>query len=451
MKITAELIATLGYGNLLNFVQPGSTACIDSRKVTAGAVFFALRGEKTDGHCFVGAAIDQGAVLAVVADAWWKQQTAPITPVWVVPSPEEALRRLAAAWRRQFDIPVLAITGSNGKTTTRAMCREVLSRQWTVHSTSGNFNNEIGLPLSLLECDSRHQISVLEMGTNHFGEITRLCRIAAPTAGLITNVGDSHLEFLGNRQGVARAKAELLTALPATGVAFINLADSLIKTMPVNCSIWTFGMDTPDAKVAGKIIGYSAKGQPTLEINGMHQIKLQVAGRAAACNALAAFAVGQYFGLSAPQMSDALESYQPVYQRFLPLQSRRCQIIDDTYNANPDSVCLALEGLQLLKTTGRHIAVLGDMFELGDQSVAGHRRIGECAARCGIDLLCTLGPRSIETAQAACELGLPIVFDFADKVELLDFLVKEVQPDDIVLVKGSRGMMMEEIVKGLMS
>jgi len=433
----------------VNFNSAVTDVVIDSRKVAAGSMFVALPGEHTDGHRFVFQAIEDGAALCVVSKEWAKQNRINNQPLWIVDSPEKALQQLAKKWRQQFDIPVLAITGTNGKTTTRAMCTAILEKKYTLHTTSGNLNNHLGLPLTLLKMRGAHTFSVLELGTNHFGEIAFLCELCRPGAGLITNIGYGHTEFFGSREGVAKAKRELFDALDEKGTAFINLNDEYIRLMNPQTEQITYGIDVPNADFAGKITAYDQKDCATLVVNDEIEIRLRVPGYIMAHNALAAVAVGKTFSVNNHDIVEALESFAPVSQRFTIQETRRCRIINDAYNANPDSTKAAIEIFSKMAVPGRRIFVFGDMFELGELSQKCHAEIGQVIADAPIDLLFTYGPLTKSTHDTVCRIGKTESRHFHQKSELIAVLKKEVRSDDTVLVKGSRGNKLEEIIEGI--
>lgn len=447
--ITAQFIQELNIGSLQNFSGQISSACIDSRKVKSGTAFFALKGEYTDGHRFVEEAIAHGAILAVVSQDWFNEKETKDLPLWIVESPQTALQALARAWRARFDIPVLAITGTNGKTTTRAMCAHILETAYKLHTTTGNLNNQLGLPLTLLELSKQHEFSLVELGTNHFGEIEFLCSLCQPTAGLITNIGYGHIEFFHNLAGVARAKQELFSALPPDGIAFVNLDDTYIANMSTPGIVVTFGMTNSMADYYGRILSYDDYARPTIEINRKQHIRLPIPGRAAALNALAAFAVGSYFRVNEAQIVAALQEFDAVDQRFNIINTNEYQIINDAYNANPNSTAAALNTFAKMKLPGRRLFVFGDMFELGAQSEDQHRKIGKLVSKLDIDHFFAYGPLSQAAADAARATGMTAVQHFSDKAALIDYLRRELREHDTLLVKGSRGNYLEEVIEGI--
>jgi len=446
--IKADFIRSLGLGRIVNFEGTINGAEIDSRKLQPGAAFFALKGATSDGHAYVQEALQKGAVLCVVAEDWAAKNPTP-APLWIVPDPEKALQKLAEKWRLSFSIPVLAITGTNGKTTTRAMCAAIIKTAYNLHTTSGNFNNQLGLPITLLNLRPEHQFSLIEMGTNHFGEIARLCEIAHPNAGLITNVGWGHIEFFGNIEGVAQAKSELFAALPENGTAFINADDPLIVKMPVAGRKIKYGFENKAVDFYGKISGYNDEGQAVLNVNSRFDIHLPIPGRIAALNALAAVAVGLFFNVDEKAVIAALEAFQPVSQRFVQIKVGPYQVINDAYNANPDSTIAALETFRRIKTSGRRIFIMGDMLELGQYAMQGHKRVGKAVAQADIDRFYGVGTLTAYAIETAARAGLKAAYYFSTKSDLLAALKSDLKEGDTLLVKGSRGSRMEEIIEGL--
>jgi len=447
--ISADFIRRTGLGELVNFDSTVSDAVIDSRKISGKSMFVALPGENTDGHRFVFKAIEDGAALCVVSKEWASQNSITGRPLWIVKSPEKALQELSKKWRKQFDIPVLAITGTNGKTTTRAMCSAILQKKYTLHTTSGNLNNHLGLPLTLLKMRSEHTFSVLELGTNHFGEIAFLCELCQPTAGLITNIGYGHTEFFGSKEGVAKAKRELFDALNEAGTSFINLNDELIPHMNPQTQQITYGIDIENADFTGKINNYDHNGCASLIINNELRITLKVPGYAMAQNALAAAAIGKTYSVDTPDIVDALESFDSVSQRFNIQQTKRCRIINDAYNANPDSTKAAIDTFSKIAVPGRRLFVFGDMFELGELSHACHEEIGQIISSAAIDLLFAYGPLTQKTHDTVQKVGKTESRHFHQKSDLIAALIDEIRPDDTLLVKGSRGNKLEEIIEGI--
>lgn len=447
-QIDATFIRKLGLGEIINFSSYIDGISIDSRKTKPGMLFVALKGENTNGHFYIKDALEKGAELCVVSKEWARLNDINPLPLWIVDSPEKALQKLASEWRNQFDMPLLAITGTNGKTTVRSMISEILKSKYKVISTIGNLNNQLGVPITLLNIREHHNFCILELGTNHFGEIEFLCDIAKPNAGLITNIGRGHLEFFGDLNGVAKAKEELFLSLADNGISFINIDDPYIKKMRATKNRVKYGLDSKEADVNGKILSYK-NGCPLLEVDGKFQIQLRIPGRVAAFNALAAVAVGLYYGVPPSKIKGALESFKPVNGRFVIKKSGKVKIIDDTYNANPDSTIAALSTLSLMNPNARKIFVFGDMLELGEESEKAHAKIGGKASELGIDSLYTIGKFSKATTEAAKSKGLKNVFHYYDADKLIQKLKNDLRENDIVLVKGSRGSHMEKVIEEL--
>ncbi|MBN2602261.1 MAG: UDP-N-acetylmuramoyl-tripeptide--D-alanyl-D-alanine ligase [Candidatus Marinimicrobia bacterium] len=447
--ISADFIRQTGLGKLVNFNSTVSNVVIDSRKVTKKSMFIALPGENTDGHRFIFQAIKDGAALCIVSQEWAQQNNVTNLPLWIVDSPQKALQELSKKWREQFDIPVLAITGTNGKTTTRAMCSAILQKKYRLHTTTGNLNNHLGLPLTLLKMRSDHEFGILEIGTNHFGEIAFLCDLCKPSAGLITNIGHGHTEFFGSKEGVAKAKRELFDSMGPNGTSFINLDDEFIAQMnPQNRKI-CFGFNVENADYNGKISNYDQNACATLIINSTLHIKLKVPGYAMAQNALAAVAIGKTFDVDDQDIIDALESFDSVNQRFNVSQTKHCRIINDAYNANPDSTKAAIDTFSRMAVPGRRIFVFGDMFELGKLSQDCHEKTGQIINKSPIDLLFTYGPLTQITHNTVEKAGKIECRHFSQKRDLIAALKAEIQADDTLLIKGSRGNKLEEIIEGI--
>ncbi len=433
----------------------------DSRKIAQGDLFVALRGEHFDGYNFVATAARAGAAAALVnADsheaqvAGEKAQGARFTPgipLLVVEDTRLALGRLAGWWRRQFAIPLVAITGSNGKTTVKEMLasilREAAGSADAVLATQGNLNNDIGMPLTLLQLNATHRYAVLEMGMNHSGEIDYLTRIAAPDVALINNASGAHLEELGSVEGVARAKGEIFAGLPHHGTAVINSDDAhapLWRALAGAHQLLEFGLD-PHADVCGtwQPHGYGLRLDVTAP-QGMFAADLQVPGAHNARNALAATAAAIVLNISLETIARGLEKFGGVARR---LQRKAAlhgaNLIDDTYNANPASLRAAI-GV-LAQAAGKRILVLGDMGELGDAAAIFHAEIGGEARRAGIEKLYALGTLSVNAAR---EFGGGAQH-FERIEDLQAALEKELDANTTVLVKGSRFMKMERVVNYL--
>ena len=438
--------------------------CIDSRQVSSGCVFVALLGENADGHEFAREALQAGARALLVSRSpegladILQRAAASDAAIERVADTVVAVQQLAAYHRSRLHCEVIGITGSTGKTSTKDFVDAVLSTSMTVVSTQGNQNNELGVPLTLLRADARTEAIVVEMGMRGLGQIAKLCKIARPTLGLLTNVGTSHIELLGTQDAVAEAKAELVRALPETGAAFLNGDDAYsdsIATM-TQAPVTLYGLSERCA-VRACDIELDAESRASFELRLDHdavRVALAVPGRHNVYNALAAAALGAHLGVPSEAIATGLESAHLSAMRMEVFTSASgVTIVNDAYNANPVSMRAAVETLAAMETDGRRIAVLGDMAELGSLTELAHFRIGEAVARLGVDELVAVGPRAARIAEGARAAGLA-----ADHVhgcvaapeagEVLDDLI---EPGDVVLVKASRVMGLETVVEGMVT
>jgi len=440
----------------LKFRQAKSVST-DSRSTARGEIFFALKGEKFDGHDFVLEALRKGAVCAIVDRQWLNKnmQAKEKLPLVVVDDTTTALGELALIHRKKFDIPVIAIGGSNGKTTVKEMIAKVLSSGLRVLKTEGNYNNQIGVPLTLFNLNPSHDVAVIEVGSNHMGEMERLCSILDPTAGLLTNIGKEHLEFFKNINGVKKEEGILFQYLASkSGTAFVNADDPNVVDISKSVKdkyIYGFvGADGMRKNVSGRLIGLDAKGCAVFEIKHKNQVELihlKISGIHNASNALAASAVGSYFGLPLPSIKSALESFGSYEKRMEMMKVNGVAIVNDTYNSNPESTTALLRWLSMIPAKGKKIAVLADMLELGKSSKREHRLVGREVVSTKPDLLFTYGNEAEEifnTARSNVESH-----HFADKDDLVKELSTVVKKGDVVVIKGSRGMKMEEVTAGL--
>lgn len=439
-QLTLAEAATAMHGELTgadvvaNIVINGVST--DSRKIQPGQLFIALKGPNFDGHEFAAAALAGGAAALVV-----EHRLNLAIPQICVKNSLLALGQLAAAWRARLNIPIIAITGSNGKTTVKEMVATILGRLGNVFATKGNLNNDIGMPLSLLSVDQSHSAAVIEMGANHANEISYLTNLARPTIALVNNAGAAHLEGFGSIEGVARAKGEIYQGLVLGGFAIINADDpfaSLWRELAGGAQIMTFGMDQ-SANVSG---AWSHSGPVVVTtIKGDFTFKPALAGRHNVLNALAATAITVAANVALDDIRAGLEAMQPVPGRLQPkLGYHGALLINDTYNANPFSTKAAIAVLK--EYPGPKILVLGDMGELGGDARALHAQIGEAAKQAGIDELLALGELS-KAAVAAFGSGALHFSGFAD---LITAVRKRLARGTTVLVKGSRSMKMETVV-----
>lgn len=426
---------------------------IDSRKVEPGQLFFAFEGTRVDGHDFIGEALLRGAVGAVVSKP---VSVATSRPLIRVRDSCKALQELARYYRSLFRLPVVAVTGSTGKTTTKDLIAGVLGVRFSVLKTSGNYNNEIGLPLTLLQLHGGHDVAVLEMAMRGRGEIAALCRISGPLVGAITNIGRTHLELLGTQEAIAEAKGELIESLPPEGCAVLNAGDPWQVRLreKAKSSVLYYG-ETEECDVRAlevQPLGLDGSTFLLCTPRGEASCRLPLPGVHNVSNALAAAAVGHWFGLMPEEIATGLENASITEMR---LEIKEgiwgSRLIDDSYNASPDSVKAALNLLAQVPDKKRTIAVLGDMYELGAGTVPGHREVGVKAADLEIDCLCTVGELAREIASGALAAGMhpEHVHVFEKKSQAIEFLRSYLQEGDLVLIKGSRGMKMEEIASAL--
>lgn len=429
---------------------------IDTRTVAPGELFVAIRGEVHDAHAFVDKAIERGAAGLLVESGRSQSDWTNRAAVFEVPSTTRALGRLAAGHRRRFAGPVVAVTGSNGKTTTKEIIHSVLATRGPCLKNEGNLNNEFGLPLSLLRREREHWAAVVEIGMNHRGEIAPLAEVAHPTVAVITNVGTAHIEHLGSREAIAAEKGDLLLGLDASGTAVLNADDARVMSQAARAPgrVLTYGR-APGADVSAESVSFAARGAFAFALRTpAGDVEVEVAGlsETTVINALAAAAVGLAVGLSLDEIAAGLAAFAGVSGRMAPRSAPGgLHVIDDTYNANPQSVGAALESLARLKGSAHGIAVLGDMGELGEQSETLHAEVGRAVASTGTDLLVTLGPRSRVIATTAREAGLGqeavVVCD--DPHDAVNAVRDRAESGDWVLVKGSRAMRMERVVEDL--
>lgn len=425
---------------------------IDTRTLTPGSLFFALKGERFDGHDFLKQAWDKGAIGVVVEKGELaKEYAASQKTVILVEDTLKALQTLARSHREKLKIPVIGITGSNGKTTTKDMVAAVLEERYQVLKTQGNFNNEIGLPLTLLELKPFHEAAVLEMGMRGLKEIEALCQMARPNGGIITNIGVTHYELLGSVENIAKAKGELVESIPEQGFCLLNGEDRWSHRLSTLCrgKVLYYGFDA-NAQIRARELKNTEKGTAfILETEkGSTPVNLPLPGEHNVLNALAAAGVGLELGLGLSEIAQGLENVKLSAMRLALVPGKNeSLIINDAYNANPTSTKASLKVLAERKKR-RAIAVLGDMRELGSLEVVGHEEVGKHLVELSIDYLLTVGPLARHIAQGALQQGMDPtrVFSFDNNNDAKKFLAELLLPGDVVLVKGSRALQMEEIV-----
>ena len=413
----------------------------DSRECKEGDLYIALTGERTDGHGFLPAVMEQGAAAALVSK---KNKELNLQQI-KVENPQFSIGKIAREWRRQFEIPVIGITGSNGKTSTKELLVHVLSGSYNVHATDGNFNTYIGLPLTLLQMNDSHDISIIEMGASVPGEIKVLCTIAEPSHGLITNVAPAHLEGFGSLETIAHEKGALFRSLDE-GISFVNQADKMVSNIPFHGPRITFGL-TPDCDFPADIY-HEDDGTLTLILD-THEIPTGSHNLSFIKNSIAVSAIAVTLGIEWNDLKKHLQSFSPPAGRCQVKQVANITIIDDTYNANLASSLAALDYLKAFSGNGRRIFVFGDMFELGPTSDEQHRKIGEKCSEMGLDGVFTVGEHTVHT-DSAIQNGV-VHEHFSSQESLIESLKTTVNSGDKILFKGSRGMAMENVIEGVFS
>jgi len=426
-----------------------TSVSIDSRKIEIDSLYIPIKGDQFDGHTFINNAFDKGCILALTEQ---KLKPKGNQILIYVKNTKIALMELASYYRNKFNIPVIAITGSVGKTTTKDLIASVLSSKYKVHKTQGNFNNEIGLPLTIFGLNKTHQILIVEMGMNHFGEIHNLSMIAKPDIGVITNIGVSHIEHLVNKKGILRAKCEILDGIKEDGVLIINGDDPMLQQIMPNHTLITYGRNKNHQFYAGYI---EITGK-----NGIHgvfhtpksslEITIVALGEHMIDNALAAIAVAKQLNLSDSDIIKGFKQYKPSKMRMeLQAFNNELYVINDTYNASPDSMKAALKALTTMPDCKRYIAILGNMFELGEHAQDLHKEIGSYIAKMhNIDLLITVGnlAKFIQNEAIYAGMSQNKMHHFQTQEDLILQLNKLLLPQDLILVKASRRMELEKTV-----
>lgn len=452
-NMTIENIAAACHGTVhyMKDELQGKTAdgvVIDSRQIKPGFVFVATKGERVDGHSFIPDVFAKGA-LAVICE---QLPEAADGPCILVEDSFQALKDAAAFYRDQLTLPIIGIIGSVGKTSTKEFVAAVLAEKYKVQKTAGNLNNEVGLPLTIFTVDESHEVLVLEMGINEFGEMTRIAKVARPDHVIMTNIAEVHLENLIDRDGVLRAKTEVFGYMNPGGTVIVNGDDDKLQTIhevggkaPV-----TFGMDPENDIFASSVENLGLFGSKAVIHAGDITVHadIPVPGSVMVYNAMAATAAGRLFGLTAEEIEEGIRKIKPVSGRSHLVKTDRYVVIDDCYNASPVSMEAALD---LLKTArGRTVAILGDMGELGENEIQLHERVGHYAAGKGIDLILCVGSLSKHMAEAALADGGRVHY-YADKEALMADLGHFLAHGDTILVKASHSMQFENIVNFLIN
>lgn len=441
------------FGSTDAMQQEVTAITTDSRKVEKGCLFVPIVGERVDAHKFIPDVMEKGALAALSE----KRLEGAEHPYILVESTLQAVKDMAEFYLEQLQIPVVGITGSVGKTSTKEVIASVLKEKYRTLKTQGNFNNELGLPLTVFRLREEDEIAVLEMGINHFGEMSRLAKIAKPETCVITNIGTCHLENLGDRDGVLKAKTEVFQFLKKDGHIILNGDDDKLSTVKEYGGIRPvfFGLDAKNGKeleiYADEIVNRGLKEgvECRIHLGGeAFTVLVPIPGRHMVYNALAAAAVGQIYGLTAEEIKRGIESLEAISGRFKMIETEKLLIVDDCYNANPMSMKASLDVLQDANT--RRVAILGDMGELGGNEIALHEAVGEHAGRCRIDVCICVGELCRHMAEKArvTNPSLTVVYE-PDREHLLANLKAYIQPRDTVLVKASHFMRFEEVVEAL--
>jgi UDP-N-acetylmuramoyl-tripeptide--D-alanyl-D-alanine ligase len=438
-------------GGSLAAGDPGTTISrisTDSRTLQAGDLFVPLRGDNFDGHKFVEQAVERGAAGAMVEENWKGATPAGFALIRVADT-LVGYQTLAANYRASLPLKVIAITGSNGKTSTKDFVAATLAKKFRVTKTEGNFNNHVGLPQTMLAASPEDELAVWEIGMNHPGEIAALAKLAVPDVAIVTNVGVAHIEFMGSREAIAAEKGALAEAVGASGAVILNADDPFSEGIAKLTQAKIIFAGIENGSVRAGDVRQSATGSEFTILEGAHRCRAQlpVPGVHMVQNAMLAVAAGRAFGLSLEECAAGLASTPLTKARLQITEINGIQFIDDSYNANPDSMKAALRTLIELDADGRRIAVLGEMGELGEESERGHREVGEAAAELNIDELIAVGPAGAAIARAAEKAGLENSKAVDSPEGAAELLGENAAPGDLILVKGSRTARMERVLE----
>jgi UDP-N-acetylmuramoyl-tripeptide--D-alanyl-D-alanine ligase len=447
-RMTIHEIAQAAHGivNIETQLTVGDI-CTDTRKIKPGCLYVALKGERFDGHDFIEKAFELGAAAAVSEKVVHTDH-----PVILVKDTRIALGKMASYYRDQFSLPLIGVTGSVGKTSTKEMIASVLGEKFCVHKTQGNFNNDIGLPMTLFGLNCEHTAAVIEMGMSHLGEIRYLSDLAKPTMAVITNIGVSHLENLGTRENILKAKLEILEGMAQDAPIILNADNDMLATVRETLghrAVW-FGIEHTDGMVYAEEIHQSGEkttfhfvyqGQrypAVLPAIGIHNVY----------NALAGFAVGIMCGLTPEQIVRGVRRFENSGMRQKIHEYNGIKVIADCYNASPDSMQSALSVIGTVDCTGKRVAVLGDMLELGEQSSKLHYDVGQQAAISGIDELLCFGSEAVHIADGAKAAGFGHVLYFQTAEDVILYIKENLRLGDAIIFKASRGMKFEQLIDG---
>ncbi|GMQ59908.1 UDP-N-acetylmuramoyl-tripeptide--D-alanyl-D-alanine ligase [Vallitalea sediminicola] len=459
-QVDIETIAEVVKGSIVNkeLIKQDiryNNVSIDSRTILKNDIFIPIKGDNFDGHDFIMAAFEKGAVLVFTED----KAKIPSDRLGVlVDNTGQALKDFAKYYLSMFKIPVIAVTGSVGKTSCKEMIGSVLSTRYLVHKTSGNFNNEIGLPLTIFKLEEKHQVIVLEMGMNHYGELHRLSEIANPDIAVITNIGEAHIEYFGTKDNILKAKSEILDFLKEDGLVILNGDDTYLRKLKdkINFKTLTFGFnESNDFYITNyEVLGWKGLQGTIKGANREFNIKLNTLGKHMLYNILPGIIIGNHLNMTVDEIEQGAYKYKPSKMRMDKIiLDKDIVVINDAYNASVDSMKSALETLNNLDTDGRKVAILGDMFEMGDRSSEAHSRIGEEAANKNIDLLICVGNDAKYIFESAVDHGMQKdrILYYVTKEDLIDDIDNLVKSNDTIIIKASRGMHLEKIVEKLQS
>ena len=432
----------IGPADMLNTKINGIT--IDSRSLQPGELFVPIVGDRFDGHDFIPAAVEKGAAASLAHKGGeWN------CPVIKVQSTDEAFRAMAGAYRARFDIPVIGVTGSVGKTTTKELIASVLSQRFDTLKNRGNLNNQTGVPLTLFRLTESHRAAVVEMGTNHHGEIAALSDIVRPTIGVITNIGESHIEYLGSRDGILREKCDVFKNIGEAGRAIVNGDDDKLCTLRGKMNnLTTYGFGAENDIRAENVEDKGLEGSEFTAVYGGGSIRLTVPapGKHMVMNAMCAMAVGLAVGMTEEEIAAGVAAYVPASGRMDIIKAKSITILSDAYNASPTSMKGSID--IACKGEGRSVLILGDMLELGEDAPDYHYQVGRHAAAAGARMLISIGSLSREINRGALEGGVKTMH-FDSREELLGKIHEIIQPGDTVLVKASHSMGLESIAEYL--
>ncbi len=454
MKLLLQDVIKAVEGECLHSPEGGSESITgihtDSRQALTGCLFVPLKGERFDGHTFLTQVGEKGAVATLT-----QVREVPDRKLYTiyVKDTGKALLQLACHYRKMFSIPLVGVTGSVGKTSTKEIIAAVLSGKWQVHKTEGNFNNEIGLPLTLFGLQKEHEVAVIEMGMNHFGEISRLSQTALPDVAVITNIGTSHIENLGSREGILKAKLEILDGLSPNGLLVINGDNDLLREVKdLPCKVIRYGLDKEHPYYAESIVcetEYTSAKVHTPQAS--YNVRIAALGEHMIYNTLAAIAIAEHYGLTVEEIQKGIASYRSPKMR-MHITKTKDEIIcmNDAYNASPDSMEAALKVLENYPCQNKRIAVLGDMLEMGEFAPSLHKQVGEFVATRQIDVLCAVGPLAQFIYEGASSRDSMLKnYYFKSKEDFIEEMRKIIHSGDTVLFKASRGMKFEELIDGL--